>query len=61
MALNVIVAPFLILPFLVLMNDTEYLDEHTNGWPGNIIVLMTTVLAFVLALVAIPLQIFGGG
>jgi Mn2+/Fe2+ NRAMP family transporter len=60
MALNVLVAPLLIFPLLVIMNDEHYLDEHTNGWIGNVTVTFITVLAFAVGIIAIPLHIFGG-
>ena len=61
MAFNVIVMPALVLPMLMLMNDEDYLGPHTNGWISNIVVSAVTVLGFLLAIVAIPLQIAGGG
>lgn len=61
MAFNVIVMPALVLPLLVLMNDEDYLGPYTNGWTSNVVVTGVTVLGFVCALVAIPLQIAGGG
>jgi Mn2+/Fe2+ NRAMP family transporter len=60
MAFNAVVAPLLVLPLLVLMNDEDYLGPHTNGWFSNLVVAFCTVLAFVLGTVAIPLQLFGG-
>jgi Mn2+/Fe2+ NRAMP family transporter len=60
MALNILVAPLLIFPLLVIMNDEHYVDKHTNGWIGNLTVLFITALAFLVALVTIPLQILGG-
>jgi Mn2+/Fe2+ NRAMP family transporter len=60
MALTATILPVCILPFLVLMNDRDYLREHTNGPIGNVCVLIISVLAGVLALVSIPLQIVGG-
>jgi hypothetical protein len=33
---------------------------YRNGWFSNAVVLVIIGLAFVLAVVAIPLQIFGG-
>ncbi|HKO14787.1 MAG TPA: divalent metal cation transporter [Gemmatimonadaceae bacterium] len=60
MALTSASLPVAILPFLVLMNDREYLGEHTNRHAGNIAVLLISVLASVLAIVSIPLEIFGG-
>jgi hypothetical protein len=49
------------VPFLILMNDKNYLEEYRNGWFSNTVVIAIIALAFLLALVAIPLQIFGGG
>jgi len=60
MAFNVVVMPFLVLPLLFLMNDEDYLGPYTNGWVSNVVVSFVTVMGFVLAIVAIPLQIFGG-
>ena len=60
MAFNAVVAPLLVLPLLILMNDQDYLGPHTNGWISNSVVTFCTVLAFVMGIVAIPLQILGG-
>lgn len=61
MALTAALLPISIVPFLILMNDEHYVGEHVNGWFGNAVVLMIIGLAFVLAVVSIPLQILGGG
>jgi Mn2+/Fe2+ NRAMP family transporter len=53
--------PVSIVPFLFLMNDYSYVRVYRNGWLSNIVVIAIIGLAFVLALVSIPLQIFGGG
>ena len=60
MALTTVILPLVILPFLVLMNDESYVGEHRNGWISNGVVIFTIGLAFVLAIVAIPLEIIGG-
>jgi Mn2+/Fe2+ NRAMP family transporter len=60
MALTAVILPIAILPFLVLMNDRQYVGEYTNGWLSNSVVIFTIALAFVLAIVAIPLEILGG-
>lgn len=60
MALTVLILPVVVLPFLVLMNDEQYLGGHTNGWVGNAVVGFVVVAGFLMALVAIPLQILGG-
>lgn len=61
MALTAAMLPISIVPFLILMNDEHYVGEHGNGWFSNIVVLLIIGLAFVLAVVSIPLQILGGG
>jgi hypothetical protein len=43
------------------MNDYSYVRVYRNGWISNAVVLSIIGLAFVLAVVTIPLQIFGGG
>jgi len=60
MALSAASLPVAIIPFLVLMNDEKYLGEHTNGWLGNLAILLVSLLAGVLAVVSIPLEILGG-
>ncbi len=60
MALTAATLPVAIVPFLFLMNDPKYVKEHPNGWLSNTVVVFVVALAFVLALVTIPLEIFGG-
>jgi Mn2+/Fe2+ NRAMP family transporter len=60
MALTAATLPVSIVPFLFLMNDYSYVRVYRNGWLSNAVVLVIIGLAFVLAIVAIPLQIFGG-
>jgi Mn2+/Fe2+ NRAMP family transporter len=57
MAVTVVVLPILIGPLLVVMNDEQYLEQYTNGWITNGAVVAIVALAFVLAAVAIPLQL----
>jgi Mn2+/Fe2+ NRAMP family transporter len=57
MAVTVVVLPILIGPLLVVMNDDQYLQQYTNGWIGNVAVAAIVALAFVLAVLAIPLQL----
>jgi Mn2+/Fe2+ NRAMP family transporter len=61
MALTSATLPLAIVPFLILMNDTTYLGDQTNGIIGNTVVVLVMLLSFVLAIVSIPLQIMGGG
>ena len=59
MALTALSLPVTVIPLLVLMNDPMYLGDQVNGWVSNAAVLGISVLACVVALVAIPLQWFG--
>jgi NRAMP (natural resistance-associated macrophage protein)-like metal ion transporter len=61
MALTAATLPVSIVPFLFLMNDYSYVRVYRNGWFSNAVVLIIISIAFVLAVVSIPLQIFGGG
>jgi Mn2+/Fe2+ NRAMP family transporter len=60
-ALTVVVAPLIVLPFLVLMNEARYVEDRTSGPFGNGILAVLTVLCAVMAVIVIPLQILGGG
>jgi Mn2+/Fe2+ NRAMP family transporter len=60
MALTAVSLPLTVVPFLVLMNDESYVGRHRNGAVSNAVVIAITVLSFVLAIVALPLQILGG-
>jgi len=59
-ALTVVIMPAVVLPFLVLMNDENYVKTHTSGAIGNGLLAALTILGCLLALVVIPLEIFGG-
>jgi Mn2+/Fe2+ NRAMP family transporter len=60
MAVNAAVLPFVVLPFLALMNDRKLLGKHANGFISNAVVIVIVVLAFTLAVVSIPLAMMGG-
>lgn len=60
MALTAATLPVSIVPFLFLMNDYSYVRVYRNGWFSNAVVIAIISLAFLLAVVSIPLQIFGG-
>jgi Mn2+/Fe2+ NRAMP family transporter len=60
-ALTVVLAPVVVLPFLVLMNDERYVKEHTSGPFGNGLLAVLTLACSLMAIVVIPLQILGGG
>jgi Mn2+/Fe2+ NRAMP family transporter len=59
MALTALSLPVTVVPLLILMNDRDYLGDNVNHWFANAAVLFVSVLACVVALVAIPLQILG--
>jgi len=59
-ALTVVIMPLVVLPFLVLMNEDEYVGNHTSGPLGNGLLAALTVLGALMAIVVIPLEIFGG-
>jgi Mn2+/Fe2+ NRAMP family transporter len=60
MALNALLAPVIVFPLLVLMNDRHYVREYRNHVFGNVVVSAIVVIAFVIAAVAIPLEVLGG-
>ena len=60
MALNALLAPVIVFPLLILMNDRHYLREYGNHLVGNVVVSAIVVIAFLIALVAIPLEVLGG-
>lgn len=53
--------PISLSPFLILMNDAQYLGNKTNGRLTNIAMVCILVLAFLVALVSLPLEIITGG
>jgi Mn2+/Fe2+ NRAMP family transporter len=59
MAITVLALPLVVGPMMVVMNDTQYLKAHTNGFVTNAAVIAIVVVAFVLAIVAVPLQWLG--
>ena len=60
MVLNAAALPLAVMPFLVLMNDRDYVGAHANGRLANVVVLIVTVLACLLAVVSLPLELVGG-
>jgi Mn2+/Fe2+ NRAMP family transporter len=62
MAATALTLPFGVYPFLVLMREERYLGkDHRNGWLGTGFVAATLGAACLVAAVAIPLAIVGGG
>nr|WP_245270716.1 Nramp family divalent metal transporter [Rhizobium sp. Pop5] len=60
MAITALALPFGVVPFLFLMNDRNFVGKHRNGWISNTAVLIIIGLSFIVALITLPLQIFGG-
>jgi Mn2+/Fe2+ NRAMP family transporter len=60
MALTAATLPVAVVPFLLLMNDRDYVGDHGNSLVGNVVVAAIVGLACVLAVVSIPLQVLGG-
>ncbi|HEX3070648.1 MAG TPA: divalent metal cation transporter [Thermoanaerobaculia bacterium] len=61
MAITAVILPLIVMPFMLLLNDKTYVHEHTNGPIGNTVVMVTLILASVVAIITIPLEIAGGG
>ncbi len=60
MALTCVELPLVTFPFLILMNDPHYMGRHINRRWSNVVVVAIIGLAFLVAIVAIPLQLAGG-
>ena len=61
MALTAMSLPITVIPLAVIMNDRETLGRNVNGWFGNVVLAVVSVLSIVLMLAALPLQLLGGG
>jgi Mn2+/Fe2+ NRAMP family transporter len=59
-AFTVVIMPFVVLPFLALMNDPKYVKTHQSGPIGNALLAILTIVGALLAVVVIPLEILGG-
>ena len=53
--------PLSLSPFIILMNNPRYLGDKTNGLFTNIALVIILLIAFVVALVSLPLTIITGG
>ena len=60
MAITVVALPLVVGPLLVVMNDKTLLKTHTNGIVTNAAVVTIVLVSFALAVLAIPVQWFGG-
>lgn len=59
MALTAMSLPVTVVPLLILMNDRLYVGDNGNHWIANGAVLFVSVIACIVAIVAIPLEIMG--
>jgi Mn2+/Fe2+ NRAMP family transporter len=59
-AITCVILPLIVFPFLVIMNDEKLVGKHKNGKLSNSVVFLIVLIAFVLAIVAIPLELAGG-
>jgi Mn2+/Fe2+ NRAMP family transporter len=59
MALTAASLPLAVIPFLFLMNDEAYVKEFRNGKLSNAVVVFVIAVGFLLAIVTIPLELFG--
>lgn len=53
--------PISLTPFLVIMNAPLYLGEKVNGRLTNIAIICILLIAFIVAIVSLPLEIITGG
>ena len=60
-AFTALVLPLSLAPFLIIMNDAAYLGERTNGRLANSALVGVLLIAFVVAVVSLPLLILSGG
>lgn len=57
MALTSATLPVTTFPFLILLNDPRYMKRWVNGRLSNAVLVVTILLASLLAIVTIPLQL----
>jgi len=60
-AFTALILPISLSPFLVLMNDPSYLGDRVNGRLSNFALVGILAIAFVVAVVSMPLLILSGG
>jgi Mn2+/Fe2+ NRAMP family transporter len=60
-AVTALVLPISLFPFIVVMNNPKYLGDRVNGRVGNVATVGVLLLAFVIAIVSIPLFVVTGG
>jgi Mn2+/Fe2+ NRAMP family transporter len=59
-ALTVVLMPAVVLPFLVIMNNPQFVHQHTSGAIGNGALAAVVIAGAIMAVIVIPLEILGG-
>jgi len=57
---SAIALPLTYLPILIVANDPQYMGEHVNGRPVNMVAMIYLVIILAASLAAIPLMIVTG-
>ena len=57
---SAIALPLTYLPILIVANDPQYMGEHVNGRPVNVLAMIYLVIILAASLAAIPLMIVTG-
>jgi Mn2+/Fe2+ NRAMP family transporter len=60
-AFTALILPISLFPFLILMNDRDYLRDQVNPRWMNALVVTVLVIAFGVAVCSIPLMVLSGG
>ena len=60
-AFTALILPIALFPFLVLMNDRDYLRDTVNRPWANVAVVGVLAIAFLVALATLPLLVLSGG
>jgi Mn2+/Fe2+ NRAMP family transporter len=57
---SAIALPLTYLPILIVANDPQYMGEHVNGRPVNVLAMIYLVIILVASLAAVPLMVVTG-
>ncbi|HEU4571734.1 MAG TPA: divalent metal cation transporter [Candidatus Limnocylindrales bacterium] len=60
-AILALILPFALAPFLVLMNDADYVQDRQNGLLANAATVGVLAVAFIVAVASLPLLLLSGG
>ena len=59
-ALTVVLMPAVVLPFLVIMNNPQFVRQHRSGALGNGMLAAVIIAGAIMAVIVIPLEILAG-